>query len=1030
MVNRGTPRRGDTMGLFDIFKARKREPTETDAGYTAASIRYGEEHAAQSASAVNQVDFNRVARGVAGSIYNAASIIATECASQPLRLYRRAGRGRLVKSARDVSPRTADFLRGKTAGMRPTAKAANMAESAERIEEVIDHPALQLLADPDPVTTASDFLTMLYWYRETAGKCYVWTGEQTRDGPAGLYILHPQFTQPILSRETFIEGYRYGRETSGIITVPADQVIFSPYQRDPFRPWDGVSWLSSVEQYADAENAALVTEVQRWKNAGQPGFILSVPSTYTDAQMKQAEAALRAKSGPFAAGRALIIRDAEMVQASAKAHEMGYITGIEQAEKAIYRAAGIPEAIWKLNDANLAGAKIGERLLMRSCYKRMRRVAEDLTVFLLPMFGEQPGDMWFGYENPDIEDQQVEAQIMNAAYTAGVVSEDEYRRVLYLPPRTRAQSDSVDVAESELATGAASDSVDVEESELPAAQTETESESVDVAESELAEPANDAAPESGDGEPMTAAPAVDATIAAAAGGVDVAATALNGAQVEALAGLATSVANGELPMQSARAIAGAAFPTVDAAVLDAVFDPLDRFTPEVAANETTKSGARVRWQRSCGTGIGMHKTDSCGGSEYENKALPDLTPPAAVRDAAAQGLAWREEYGRGGTAVGVARARDLMNGRTLSADTIGRMVSYFARHEIDKQAEGFNDGEPGFPSAGRIAWELWGGDAGRDWSNEMAAAIEQAESETDSVGKIKPPGKLTAEELAELARLLRPLMRDGMTDANENETKSVTVPRWEWDGPACGCVTKADIDNTDDAVAARIRDAIKTWVETSLADQVRNIGADMVLTIDDLSRQQLGQAMRVGIEAAFNRGATEALQSMRITDVAPLQSDAARQYVEQYNFRLVRDVTDTMKNQLQTEISRGIEAGETRAEIQARLLERVDNMSETRANLIANTETPRAYQHGAIKQSEEVGITGKAWNLSGNPCGLCEGANNALAGKTVPIGQPFFAAGDVIMGTDGKSYVMGMNVNVAAEIHPRCRCGTVRIDEE
>jgi hypothetical protein len=61
---------------------------------------------------------------------------------------------------------------------------------------------------------------------------------------------------------------------------------------------------------------------------------------------------------------------------------------------------------------------------------------------------------------------------------------------------------------------------------------------------------------------------------------------------------------------------------------------------------------------------------------------------------------------------------------------------------------------------------------------------------------------------------------------------------------------------------------------------------------------------------------------------------------------------------------------------------------------------------------------------------LCEGANNALAGKTVPIGQPFFAAGDVIMGTDGKSYVMGMNVNVAAEIHPRCRCGTVRIDEE
>lgn len=1019
------------MGLFDFIKARKRPPTENDAGYTAASIRYGEEHAAQSVSAVNQVDFNRVARGVTGSIYNAASIIATECAAQPLRLYRRAGGGRLVKAARGVSRRQSDFLRGKSGGgFRVTAKAASMAESADRIEEVIDHPALQLLADPDPVTTASDFLTMLFWYREVAGKCYVWTGEPTADGPAGLYILHPQFTQPILSRESFIEGYRYGRETSGIITVPADQVIFSPYQRDPFRPWDGVSWLSSVEQYADAENAALTTEVQRWKNAGQPGFILSVPSTYTDAQMKQAEAALRAKSGPFAAGRALIIRDAEMVQASAKAHEMGYITGIEQAEKAIYRAAGIPEAIWKLNDANLAGAKIGERLLMRACFKRMRRVAEDLTVFLLPMFGEQPGDMWFGYENPDIEDQQIEAQIMGAAFAAGVVSEDEYRRVLYLPPRTKA--DSVDMAESELpgAEGVDAASVDVEESELPTA-TGAESESVDVAESELAAPTGGDVAANGivnDTESATM-PAVDATIAAAAGGVDVAATALNGAQVEALAGLATSVANGELPMESARAIAGAAFPTVDPAVLDAVFDPLRRFTPETV--DQTKAFIRR----------------ACGGKPDDMKAMPDLTPPDAVRESARLGLQWREEYGRGGTAVGVARARDLMNGRTLSPDTIGRMVSYFARHAVDAQAEGFNEGEPGFPSAGRIAWELWGGDAGRNWANEMAALIDEAEAKANQTqeraewatqpenesgehGKMKPPSELTPAELEELARLLRPLFEHPMeSDACKPQSKAVTVTRWDWNGPACGCATKADLPRTDREVGDAIRDAIKIWVETQLADTVRNIGPDMVVRIDDLARQELQTALKVGIEAAFNAGAQNTLESMRLTDIRPLSSDAARQYVEQYQFNLVRGVTDTMRNQLQTEIGRGIEAGETRNEIQQRLLERVDDMSLNRSRVIANTETPRAVQHGALQQSVEVGIRGKSWNISGNPCGLCEGADNALRGKVTPAGEPFFRAGDVINGTDGNTYTMSMDVMVAADIHPQCRCGTIRIDE-
>lgn len=83
---------------------------------------------------------------------------------------------------------------------------------------------------------------------------------------------------------------------------------------------------------------------------------------------------------------------------------------------------------------------------------------------------------------------------------------------------------------------------------------------------------------------------------------------------------------------------------------------------------------------------------------------------------AKRGLAWRAEFNRGGTAVGVARARDISNRVNLSPETIGRMVSYFARHEVDKQGEGFSPGEPGYPSAGRIAWALWGGDPGASWA--------------------------------------------------------------------------------------------------------------------------------------------------------------------------------------------------------------------------------------------------------------------------------------------------------------------------
>lgn len=98
-----------------------------------------------------------------------------------------------------------------------------------------------------------------------------------------------------------------------------------------------------------------------------------------------------------------------------------------------------------------------------------------------------------------------------------------------------------------------------------------------------------------------------------------------------------------------------------------------------------------------------------------------FTPSRGMRAEAERALAWRREHGRGGVAVGVARARDLANGRDLSLDTAKRMKSFFARHQVDQKASGWRPGEKGFPSAGRVAWGLWGGDSGKAWANQVVA---------------------------------------------------------------------------------------------------------------------------------------------------------------------------------------------------------------------------------------------------------------------------------------------------------------------
>jgi hypothetical protein len=99
----------------------------------------------------------------------------------------------------------------------------------------------------------------------------------------------------------------------------------------------------------------------------------------------------------------------------------------------------------------------------------------------------------------------------------------------------------------------------------------------------------------------------------------------------------------------------------------------------------------------------------------------DLKPTESMANNAKRGLELRRKFGRGGTAVGVARARDLSNRTELSPDTVLRMYSFFSRHEVDKQGKDWDNAER--PSNGKIAWLLWGGDSGYSWAKSKRNAI-------------------------------------------------------------------------------------------------------------------------------------------------------------------------------------------------------------------------------------------------------------------------------------------------------------------
>lgn len=99
-----------------------------------------------------------------------------------------------------------------------------------------------------------------------------------------------------------------------------------------------------------------------------------------------------------------------------------------------------------------------------------------------------------------------------------------------------------------------------------------------------------------------------------------------------------------------------------------------------------------------------------------------FVPTRKMAENAARGLELRAKHGRGGTHVGVARAEQLIAREPLEPKDIKSMYSYFARHAVDKQGRFWAD--PARPSAGYVAWLLWGGDEGKAWVDAKRTLLD------------------------------------------------------------------------------------------------------------------------------------------------------------------------------------------------------------------------------------------------------------------------------------------------------------------
>ena len=297
------------------------------------------------------------------------------------------------------------------------------------------------------------------------------------------------------------------------------------------------------------------------------------------------------------------------------------------------------------------------------------------------------------------------------------------------------------------------------------------------------------------------------------------------------------------------------------------------------------------------------------------KAVPgkyehiDFTPPSGVREECARGLEWHEdgESGDGLTPPTVAWARRLADGEDISPEKARKMRAWLARHEADKEGEGFSPGEPGYPSPGRVAWALWGGDPAVGWSAKLVGQMDSADEE----GRAAQWRDFIAKTHNPIERLLQHALQQAL-----QEQAAV--------------------------LAARIPDLLSE--ERGLHAKV--LTADEVATALRIAESMgiLRDAAMRYIRRALEQGLADALGAFDITD--PTDARRLDRLLELRLGHMVQNVSPETKTRVRNVVVNGIEQGLTTSEVQAALMQDAA-FGASRALRIARTETTTALEEGA-----------------------------------------------------------------------------------
>jgi HK97 family phage portal protein len=302
----------------------------------------------------------------------------------------------------------------------------------DEVEEIFDHPLLDVLAYCTPFHTRQEAFELEQTYLDLTGE---WAMLIFRDGFGikELWPVNPRQLSVVPHPTEFISGYVFN-SNDGRTKVPLEpkDVLFIRMP-NPNSLYRGQGVIQSIATDIDADRYASLWNKNFFINGASHGGAIEVQKELTpDAYERLVLQWKQGHQGIANAHKIAILQGgAKWVPPQSALKDMDF-PNLRRANRDIVLGAfGMsPHMLGQEETTNRATAESSEFVFARWVVNpRLRRIAGKINEFLLPQFPNSEND-WLEFEDPTPENREFDLQLAKDGFAAGFLTRNEARELV------------------------------------------------------------------------------------------------------------------------------------------------------------------------------------------------------------------------------------------------------------------------------------------------------------------------------------------------------------------------------------------------------------------------------------------------------------------------------------------------------------------------------------------------------------------------------------------------------------------------